>query len=142
MKTGVLARLVPWMISGTAVLHVVVGLVLPNPIGEMVGEGLAGSVGSDPERAFTLWYLVAGLGLLTLGELARWTVRETGRVPARLGWWLLGSSLLVILLMPASGGWLIAALGVLSLIAARGNGRNTGAEKARVRAARTDQPSS
>lgn len=125
MSAGILSRLVPWIISGTAVLHIVVGLVLPNPVGEMVGDGLVGSVGGDPKRAFTLWYVVAGLGLLALGELARWTVRETGRVPVRLGWWLIGISVPVIVLMPASGGWLIAVLGILSLFAARHAPRNT-----------------
>ena len=39
--------------------------------------------------------------LLALGELARWT----GRVPARLGGWLVGIGAVVILLAPVSGGW-------------------------------------
>ena len=99
-----LARWVPRLISATAVLHIAVGLAVGNPVGGMVADGLVGSVGDDPERAFTLWYVVAGLGLLALGELARWAVRETGRVPARLGGWLLLISVLVIVLMPASGG--------------------------------------
>lgn len=125
MSVGILSRLVPWMISGTAVLHIVVGFALPNPVGEIVDEGLVGSVGSDPERAFTLWYVVAGLGLLALGELSRWAARETGRLPARLGWWLLGISVPVVVLMPASGGWLIAVLGILSLFAAQHASSNT-----------------
>jgi hypothetical protein len=120
MSTNVLSRLVPWLVSGVAVLHVVVGFVVPNPLGGMVEDGLIGSVGDDAGRSLMLWYLVAGLGLLALGELARWAVRETGRLPARLGWWLLGISVPVIVLMPASGGWLILVLGVLSLVAARG----------------------
>lgn len=133
MSANRLACLVPWLISGTAILHVAVGLAVPNPIGGMVADGLVGSVGDDPERAFTLWYMVAGLGLLALGELARWAVRETGRVPARLGGWLLLVSVPVVLLLPASGGWLIAALGVLSLLAARGTVGSRGRQPVRER---------
>lgn len=132
MNASALTRLVPWMISGTAVLHIAVGLLLPNPIGVMVGDGFVGSVGSDPGRNFILWYMVAGLGLLALGELARWTARETGRLPARLGWWLLGISVPVVVLMPASGGWLISVLGALSLVAARGKRERAGVERTRA----------
>src|SRR5215216_5579840 len=53
--------------------------------------------------------------LLALGELARWT----GRVPARLGGWLVGIGAVVILLAPVSGGWLVGAIGVVALFAAR-----------------------
>lgn len=73
MDASVLARLVPGMNSGTAVLHIAVGLLRPNPVG---------SVGSDPGRDSILWNVVAGLGLLVLGEKARRTARETGRLPA------------------------------------------------------------
>lgn len=125
------------MILGTATLHVAVGFVLENPFGAMVGDELVGSVGDDPERSSALWYMTAGLILFALGGLARWTVRETGRVPARLGVWILVGSVPVILLIPASGGWLIAAVGVIAVLAARGaargEGSRAGADEAPVR---------
>lgn len=82
MGANRLARWVPWLISGTAVLNVAVGLMVHNPTGGMVADGLVGSVGDDPERA-----------------------------SPRLGGWLLLVSAHVVVLMPAPGGWLVAALG-------------------------------
>ena len=63
--------------------------------------------------------MATGLALLGLGELARWTARETGQLPARLGAWLLALAAPIVLLEPASGGWLVAALGLLALRAGR-----------------------
>lgn len=126
MSNDALTRWVPWMILGTATLHVAVGFVLENPFGEMVGDRLVGSVGEDPERSSALWYMTAGLFLFALGGLARWTVRETGRLPARLGVWILVGSVPVIVLMPASGAYLNAAVGVIAILAARGAARGKG----------------
>ena len=61
---------------------------------------------------------MTGIALLALGELARWTVRETGRIPSRLGGWLLGMGVTGIVLWPASGFWLVAAVGAIALRAA------------------------
>lgn len=44
MKTGVPPRLVPWLISGTAVLHIGVVAVPEFPLGEMAGEEFISSV--------------------------------------------------------------------------------------------------
>ncbi|MGI9042166.1 MAG: DUF6463 family protein [Gemmatimonadales bacterium] len=62
---------------------------------------------------------MTGLAWLALGDVAGWCVRETGRLPAHLGGWLLATSVPMIVLLPASGGWLIVALGAFALRAAR-----------------------
>ena len=62
---------------------------------------------------------MTGIALVALGELARWMVRETGRIPARLGAWLLGMGVTGVVFMPASGFWLVAAVGAIALRAAR-----------------------
>lgn len=67
--------------------------------------------------------MLSGVALLALAELARWGVRETGRIPSRLGAWLLARAAPLIVTMPASGGWLVAAVGGLALRAAWVNGR-------------------
>jgi hypothetical protein len=51
----------------------------------------------------------------TSGELARWSVRATGRLPTRLGQWLVGIGALIVVAEPASGGWLVLGLGVWAM---------------------------
>lgn len=113
-----LQRWVPRLIVATALLHLALGVSFA-PSGEFADEGFLGVVGGDPEREGWLWYMVAGMALLGLGELARWTAQETGRLPARLGGWLLAAAVPLILAIPASGGWLVVAVGALALRAAR-----------------------
>ena len=112
-------RWLPRLILGTAVVHLAAGLAFETPFGEIADAGFVDSIDPYPERQAAFWYLMTGVSLLALGELARWTVRETGRVPARLGGWLVGMGVIGIVFMPASGFWLVAALGVLALLAAR-----------------------
>jgi hypothetical protein len=50
-----------------------------------------------------------------LSELARWSVRATGRFPTRLGEWLAGIGALIVLVEPASGGWLVLGIGVWTM---------------------------
>lgn len=117
MKRSV--RWLPRLIAGTAGLHIAAGLALSTPFGDIADAGVIDSIDPYPERQSAFWYLMTGVSLLALGELARWTVHETGRVPARLGGWLVGMGVTGIVFMPASGFWAIAALGVLGVRAAR-----------------------
>ena len=112
-------RWTPRFLSGIAVVHIVAGLAFWTPFGEIVDAGIVDSIDPYPERQYAFWYFMAGVAWLTLAELARWTVRETGRLPGRLGAWLLGTGVAVSVFMPASGGWVVAALGALELAAAR-----------------------
>jgi Family of unknown function (DUF6463) len=81
-----------------------------------------------------LWFLALGLSFAALAELARWSVRATGRLPARLGEWLVGIGALIGLVAPASGGWLVLALGGWSMWAVRrtaGSSANHAAQASR-----------
>lgn len=112
-------RWLPRLIVGTAVVHIGLGLALETPLREIADAGVVDSIDGYPERESAFWYLLTGAFLFALGELARWTARETGRVPARLGVWLIGIGATGIVFMPASGFWLIAGLGVVALRAAK-----------------------
>ena len=112
-------RWLPRLIVGTAVLHIVLGLAFETPLRQIADAGVVDSIDGYAERESAFWYLMTGAFLFAFGELARWTARESGRVPVRVGGWLIGIGLTGIVLMPASGFWLIAALGVLALRAAR-----------------------
>jgi hypothetical protein len=63
--------------------------------------------------------LALGLAFAALGEVARWSVRTTGRLPTRLGEWLVGIGVLIVLVAPTSGGWLVLALGGWAMWAVR-----------------------
>ena len=113
------ARWAPRLLIAGAILHIGVGLALWTPLAEVVEAGVIDSIDPYRERQYAFWYLMTGVAWLALGELARWTLRETGRVPARVGCWLIGIGVTGIVFMPASGFWLIAAVGAIALRAAR-----------------------
>ena len=118
-------RWVPRLITGTAIIHLAYGLVVPNmakPLRGIAGDGVVATVDGHPERESWLWFMLTGVSLLGLGELAPWTARETGRLPARLGGWLLAIAVPLTVASPASGGWLVAAIGAIALRAARAEG--------------------
>ena len=125
-------RWAPKLLIGGAVFHIVVGLALLTPLDEIADAGVVDSIDGYAERESAFWYVMTGIALLALGELARWIVRETGRIPARVGAWLLGMGVTGIVLMPASGFWLIAAVGAIAL---RGAGEREGAAQTPARQA-------
>jgi hypothetical protein len=93
-----------------AALHIAIGLADPRTR-DLVDAGLVGALDGDPGREAILWFLTLGLAFAALGGLARWSVRATGRLPTRLGEWLVGIGALIVLVEPASGGWLVLGLG-------------------------------
>ena len=126
MKT--LTKWVPRLITGTAIVHLAYGVVVPSmtqALAEIAGAGFVASVAGHPERESWLWFMLTGVSWLGLGELARWSLRETGRLPASLGAWLLAVAVPMTLADPASGGWLVAAIGLFTLRVARDESRST-----------------
>ncbi len=133
-----LTKWVPRLITGTAIIHLAYGLLVPSMVkslGEIASDGFVNTVEGHPERESWLWFMLSGVGWLALGELARWTVRETGRIPARLGGWLLATAVPLIVAMPVSGGWLVAAIGAIALRAARAEAPRHDPVEAPVRSA-------
>ena len=51
--------------------------------------------------------------------LTRWVPGRTGRIPALVGWWTLGLAVPSLVLLSTSPFWLVLALGILALVAAR-----------------------
>jgi hypothetical protein len=109
-------RWIPRAMLAGAALHLAAGLADPRTR-ELVDAGLAGALDGDPGREAILWLLA--LAFAALAELARWSVRATGRLPTRLGEWLAGIGALIVLVAPASGGWLVLALGGWAMWAVR-----------------------
>jgi Family of unknown function (DUF6463) len=112
-------RWIPRAMLAGAALHIAIGLADPRTR-ELLDAGLVAALDGDPGREAILWFLALGLAFAALGELARWSVRAAGRLPTRLGEWLLGIGALVVVVEPASGGWLVLGLGGWAIWASRG----------------------
>ncbi|MFC0624088.1 DUF6463 family protein [Kribbella deserti] len=112
-----LTRWLPGLTIGLGVIHL--GWVvadLPEEIRAMLADGFVGASNND-SRDFATWFFIGGLVLLMLGSTMRWTIRHSGEVPAVLGWWILGIGLFDTLLEPDGGGYGLALLGGLVLLA-------------------------
>src|SRR5947207_15237792 len=109
---------IPLLISGAAALPLMSGLANLTVLHRMAAAGFVNTLTGHDDRGVVVWFLATGVALLALGELARWAVAQTGRIPARLGWWLLGMAVPIMVLMPISGAILYAVIGLLALRAA------------------------
>ena len=91
-------------------LHTVIGLVMfRKTLGELMADGLVNTVHGQPMREYAFWFLFFGLLAGLLGALIDWCEQEPRPLPAFLGLSLLALFIACVTIMPASGGWLIAA---------------------------------
>ncbi|AIY44576.2 DUF6463 family protein [Mycolicibacterium fortuitum] len=132
----VLAMWVPRLIIATAVIHCAYGLVQPNEWANIVRDGVVASVVDTDSadyfaRDASVWFMMCGIALLAIGVLTRYAVIETGRIPASVGWFLVVMGIpLTLIYFPVTGGWLVLAIGVIALLAAR---RGSGTAKTPTR---------
>lgn len=128
-RTSTLTRWVPRLIMGLACLHTLFGLFVlpasldPNPLAGIVADGFVNAIGGNVDREVTFWFLATGIVLFIVGHLTHWVIRQTGRIPALVGWWTLGFAVPSLVLLPGSPFWLVLALGILALVAARRDDR-------------------
>jgi len=117
--TSGLTRWTPRLVCALGIIHLLYGIVFSWPVVvEMVTEGFVATV-HGAERGYVIWFLAAGISLLTFGAIGSWAAKTTGRLPAALGWGLIALGLLVGVPEPLSGGWIVVLLGVLTLLAVR-----------------------
>lgn len=96
-------------IVGISILHTTFAFVVFwKPIQEMIAAGLIASVGEDPMRGAVTWFFFAGLFMaltgLAIDLLEKNSARSALKVP---GIFLLLTTLLGIMMMPASGFWFL-----------------------------------
>ncbi len=87
-------------------------MVPPNaprrrPLVEIAEAGFVNAVGDDPLRNTVFWFLFFGFVLLILGDLVRRIERAGRPLPRALGWQIGALALGGVLLIPASGFWLV-----------------------------------
>lgn len=115
-----LTRWSVWLLIATSLIHIASGLIGGATLLADVGrDGVFDAIGADDERQAWLWFTLFGWLALVVGLLARSLERRTGAVPAFLGWHLLAMAVLGIVLLPASGFWLVLVLALLILWSAR-----------------------
>lgn len=99
-----------WLMSVAAVHTAYALLSFTEPLREMLRRGVFESVGLDPMRGAVVWFVLFGAVFALLGWAVLQLERQASATPAALrplGWGLLVLTLLGIVLMPASGFWLV-----------------------------------
>lgn len=112
---------IPRAILAFGVLHVVSGATVfhADAAREMARDGVVNTLGDDPAREAATWFLASGMATLALGDVARTTLRRTGRLPDHLGGWLLAIGVPLVVVEPATGAWSLVAVGAIARRAAR-----------------------
>ncbi|MDH3745165.1 MAG: DUF6463 family protein [Acidobacteriota bacterium] len=95
-------------ILGVGVVHTLFGLVVFRGTWQTLwAEGLFNTVNGQPEREFPVWFLSAGILTMLFGSLVDWVEGQGWPVPRSVAWGLLGMTVLILVIMPVSGGWLL-----------------------------------
>ena len=89
---------------------------MAGPLAGLEGRRFGGDEHVDPVASVVLWFVVAGLALVTVGVLARRVVLETGRLPVELPVSLLVTGATILTFQNVAGAWALLALGVLGLV--------------------------
>ena len=87
-------------------LHTLVGFaVFAAPLGALAQRGFNGLGDRDPLRNLAFWFVFAGIYLVLAGHLAD-RLERAGTLPRSFGWTLLVTTIVGVVLAPASGFWL------------------------------------
>jgi hypothetical protein len=106
-----------WLMA-VAILHTLFALVVFRATyGHLWQLGLFNTVGRDPMSAAAVWFLLFGVPLAALAHAVHALERASGQHATlrRLGAATLAMSVLGIVLMPASGFWLVLPAAVALL---------------------------
>ncbi|MEH6459851.1 DUF6463 family protein [Chitinimonas sp. JJ19] len=97
-----------WLI-GVAVIHTVFGVVVfGKQLLGIVQRGVFDTVGADPMTGAVVWFLLFGVVLFICGQaVSRLEASSPAALPKGMGWSLLALGVLGVVLMPASGFWLV-----------------------------------
>lgn len=92
----------------TGIIHALLTLLFFGcELEDIYNAGLWNSVSGHTERMAAFWFLFSGFLLVGLGLLADYVEKAYGALPVSLGYSLLLLALLILLVLPVSGGWLL-----------------------------------
>jgi hypothetical protein len=116
-------RLSGLLLMATGVLDLLYVLAFHSrQLAAMAQDGFFDAVELNPaqfDREAAFWHMMFGVMFVVLGALVHWTQAQMGTLPAFLGWALLALGIAGVILMPASGFWLVLPQAVLMLVVAR-----------------------
>lgn len=97
-----------WLVA-VSVLHTLYAFVIFRSVFSFVIQrGVFNTVGNDPRIAAAVWFVLFGAALFVCGlAVSALEQSSPNRLPASLGWSLLALTVLGVVLMPASGFWLV-----------------------------------
>jgi hypothetical protein len=96
-----------WLI-GVSILHTLFAtVVFHKTLLIIVQRGVFNVVGTDPMIAAVVWFVLCGAAMFIGGLAISALERASGTVPKSIGWSLLVYAIIGVVLMPASGFWLI-----------------------------------
>lgn len=114
-----MTRWIPRLVIALIAVHFAVAVFAWSTFGDIVRDGFFNTVPGKPQREYEMWFFLAGFGMLAMGTMSRRIVRDTGRLPAQLGWYLLATGVPLQILYPVSGAPGLIVLGVLALTTSR-----------------------
>ncbi|MGH3579965.1 MAG: DUF6463 family protein [Candidatus Binatia bacterium] len=117
-----MTRFVSRLLMVTGVGHALVGVALfSEPLGEMVREGFFGTIWYGQwDRAAAFWFLLFSPICVLLGQMvAHARARDDRWLLTVIGWNLLATSLVGVVIMPLSGFWILLAIAPLVFHLAR-----------------------
>jgi polyferredoxin len=82
-------------------------VVFRSTLAEIIREGLVNTVNGQPIREFAFWFIVFGFLAIIFGTFVDWCERQSVKLPKFFGWSLLALTLIIVTIMPISGGWLL-----------------------------------
>lgn len=97
-------------------IHTMFGFVVfHSTLAEIIREGFVNTVNGQPVREMAFWFIVFGFLAIFFGLFVDWSEREGLKLPKFFGWGLLALMLIIVTIMPISGGWtlLIPAIGAI-----------------------------
>jgi uncharacterized protein DUF6463 len=106
-----------WLIAVSAIHTVFAVLVFGDVLALIAKRGLFNTVGTDPMMGAVVWFVLFGTVLFVCGLAVNELERlNPAQLPKSIGWSLLVMAILGVVLMPASGFWLIFPPALVVLI--------------------------
>jgi Family of unknown function (DUF6463) len=108
------------LLGAIGIVHTLFGVMLGmgsmgppagrNLFAEIAAAGVVGTIDLDPWRGVVFWFLFFGFMALALAQLLHRMERAGHAIPRATAWSLAAIGLGGVLLMPASGFWMVLAV--------------------------------